>query len=78
MQPDSVGPRDLGDRRDRIDGRRGRRADGGDDRAGQVAIGDILGDHLAKRVGPHSVFSVERHEPQIVAAEAGEQRALVD
>ena len=46
--------------------------------AGQVAVGEILGDHFGERVGAHGVFGVERNEPQVVAAEAGEQRALVD
>ena len=78
MQPDSVAPRDLGDRRDRIDRRRRGRADGGDDREGRSPFARSSAIISRKRVGAHGVFVVERDEPQIVAAEAGEQRAFVD
>ena len=54
---------------------------GGDDRCGQVAVGEILlGDHFpGQSVGAHGVFGVERNEPKVVAAEAGmSSAALVD
>ena len=38
----------------------------------------ITMDHLGESVGAHGILAVERNEAQVVAAEAGEQRALVD
>ena len=57
MQPNAVPARDRGDRGDRIDRGRRRRADRGDDRARQVAVGEILFDHFGERVGAHRIFA---------------------
>src|SRR6202795_2834700 len=45
---------------------------------GQIAVGEILGDHFCEGVRAHRIFGVEWNESQIVASEACEQRALVD
>ena len=47
-------------------------------RAGQIAFCKVRGDHLGQNVRAHREFGVERNEAQVVPAEAGQQRALVD
>jgi len=44
VQPEPVPRGDGGDRIDRIDRRRGRRPGRGDDRAGDAAAGQVIGD----------------------------------
>ena len=64
--------------RDRIDARRRRRADGGDDRDRQQAGRAILGNRVAQGVGAHPVRAVDRDPPQRLVAEADRDHALVD
>ena len=70
--------RDGGDRRDRVErgGRRG--PGGGDDGARLLAGGDVGLDQAAQLVRPHGESLVVRDMADVVAAEARQQRRLVD
>ena len=53
--------------------------DGRDDGAGEVAVGDVGGDHRSSSASARIAYSASNGtSAQVVAAEAGEQRALVD
>ena len=78
VEPHAMSRGDRADRRQRIDGRRGRGAGRGDDRAGPKASSPIGGDCRFERLRAHRVVRVVRDAPDVLAAETREQRRFVD
>ena len=69
---------DLGDTGHRVDGARRGGADRGNHEAWDQAVGDVGVDHPGQGVDVHRVVAVDRHDPQLVAAEAGHQDVLLN
>ena len=63
---------------DRVHGGRAGRAHRRDDRARLAAAGDVVAERLLERVGYEGMRVVGRDQPQVLPAEAGEQRGLLD
>ncbi len=78
VQPQAVLARELGDPGERVDCRRPRRADRGDDRARHAACRAIGGDRVLQPLEAQRVAVVGLDEAQVVPAEAREQRRLLD
>ncbi len=69
---------DGGDRCDGVDGGGCGGAGGGDDGAGEDAGGEVLLDKGFEGLGQHGEELVAGDEAEVFAAEAGEQRGLID
>ena len=76
VQPQPIADRDVGDRLYRVDQRGCRTPDDGGGRAGGLIRREIAHDQRDQRLGPSGL--VERNHSDILAPEAGEQRALRD
>jgi len=73
-----VGTGELADAGHRVDGGGAGAAHGGDDGAGPVATGDVGPERLLQRVGTERMGLVAGEQAEVLPAEAGEQRSLLD